>query len=122
MGKARGGEIYAAASDKTPTRHDQTSSREVTTKAGDLVSVAFDIAGGAGHKWWPQTPLPAGIQLIETRLDSIEGEKLGGRMRQTLVFRSATPGTTEVVLIFRRSWTQASPIDPKMILKVITTE
>jgi hypothetical protein len=96
--------------------------QSLLAKVGEPVSVSFEIQGGAGHKWWPEEPLPAFVKLIDMSFDQIDVGKVGGATRQTLIFRVETANRYDIVLVFRRSWEPLNDSAPRMVIRIIATE
>lgn len=90
----------------TPEAAPERTERKAAV--GDIVEIRLPALVGAGFSWQPG-PLPAGIEPVDSRVESRGGAADGAVDIQIFRFRAVAPGRAAIRFDYRRPWLRDQP-------------
>ena len=115
--------VAALAGETAPTLIESDGEQApISTRAGEVVSVAFAYAGGTGYRWIVQDPMPSGARVTADQSQPAKPGLAGGPQRQIISFVFDRPGEFRAGLAFRRVWEAARTNDRSVVLRFVVSE
>jgi predicted secreted protein len=91
----------------------------VAAHVGDTVRIDLPDQTGTGYAW---TIAIEGGVLEAGRTETGPAPRPGGLTRQLFTFRAVAPGSSRVVLVYRRPWETGSPPARQVVVSVDVAE